>query len=282
MRLYNLLAALLFTSGFSQVGIGTTTPDSSAILDITSTSKGLLLPRVNLTGTADNTTISNPANGLLVFNLGAAGSGTTAVSANSLYFRQNSLWQKFTTSSEINVGSASNEYVLSSVNDQPLTASQLTSVNSSETFDVPVTWSASEILIDDPTDIQLQNNNQTFIIKQSGNYRLLANFTFNPKRNVATDNSNYSYVTISIAQSRDNGRTWTPVMGTAMPYDNGSTDQTQTLILPRTILAFNQNDLIRISIAKPGSATPAYGTGAGIVAKAAGDITKLFRVRRIN
>ena len=180
------------------------------------------------------------------------------------------------------MGSASNEYVLSSVNNQPLTASQLTSVNSSETFDVPVTWLANEILIHDPTDIELQSNNQTFIIKQSGNYRVLANFTFNPKRNVATDNSNYSYVTISIAQSRDNGRTWTPVMGTAMPYDNGSTDQTQTLILPRTILAFNQNDLIRISISKPGSTTPAYGTGAGIVAKAEGDITKLFRVIRIN
>lgn len=137
-------------------------------------------------------------------------------------------------------------------------------------------------MIDDPTDIELQSNNQTFIIKKSVTYRVLANFTFNAKRNVATDNSNYSYVTISIAQSRDNGTTWTPVMGTAMPYDNGSTDQTQTLILPRTILAFNQNDLIRISIAKPGSATPAYGTGAGIVSKAAGDITKLFRVRRIN
>ncbi len=59
MRLYNLLAALLFTSGFAQVGIGTTTPHASAILDITSTNKGLLLPRVNLTGTNDNTTIAS-------------------------------------------------------------------------------------------------------------------------------------------------------------------------------------------------------------------------------
>lgn len=282
MRLYNLLAALLFTSGFSQVGIGTRTPHSSAILDITSTNKGLLLPRVNLTGTNDNTTIANPANGLLVFNLAAAGNGTTAVSANSFYFRQNSVWQKFTSSTEISVLEGSNQYVLSSVTNQPLTAAQVTSVNSSETFDVPITWSASEILIDDPNDIELQSNNQTFRIKEAGNYRILANFTFSPKRNVAADNSNYSYVTISIAQSRNNGNTWTSVMGTAMPYDNGSTDQTQTLILPRTVLAFNQNDLIRISIAKPGSTTPAYGTGAGIVAKATNDITKLFRIRRIN
>lgn len=71
-------------------------------------------------------------------------------------------------------------------------------------------------------------------------------------------------------------------MGTALPYDNGTTNQTQTLIFQRTILAFNQNDLIRISISKPGSTTPAYLTDAGIVGKAANDITKLFRIRKIN
>ncbi|PZU82440.1 MAG: hypothetical protein DI529_14525 [Chryseobacterium sp.] len=282
MRLYNLLAVLLFISGFSQVGIGTVTPHSSAILDITSTNKGLLLPRVNLTGTNDNTTIANPANGLLVFNMAAAGSGTTSVSANSFYFRQNSVWQKFTSSSEISVLEGSNQYVLKSVTNQPLTTAQLTGVNNSETFDVPVTWSTSEILIDDPNNIELLTDNQSFRIKATGNYRVLANFTFSPKRNVAADNSNYSYVTISIAQSKDNGSTWTSVAGTAMPYDNGSTDQTQTIILPRTVLAFAQNDLIRISISKPGSTTPAYGTGAGIVSKATDDITKLFRIRRIN
>ncbi|WDF45649.1 hypothetical protein PQ459_12145 [Chryseobacterium sp. KACC 21268] len=282
MRLYSLFAILLFTSGFSQVGIGTVAPHSSAILDMTATNKGLLLPRVNLTGTNDNATISNPANGLLVFNLAAAGSGSTAVSANSFYYRQNNLWQKFTSSTEINVLEGSNQYVLKSVTNQPFTATQLTSLNSSETFEVPITWSSTEILIDDPNDIELLTNNQSFRIKATGNYRVLANFTFSPKRNVAADNSNFSYVTISITQSKDNGVTWTPVVGTAMPYDNGSTDQTQTLILPRTVLSFAQNDLIRISISKPGATTPAYGTGAGIVAKATDDITKLFRIRRIN
>lgn len=282
MRLYNLLTILFFTSTFSQVGIGTVTPHSSAILDLTAANKGLLLPRVNLTGTGDNTTISNPANGLLVFNLAAAGSGTTAVSANSFYYRQNSIWQKFTSSAEITVLEGSNQYVLKSVTNQPLTTTQVTSVNNSETFEVPVTWSSSEILIDDPNNIELLANNQSFRIKATGNYRVLANFTFNPKRNVTTDNSNYSYVTISITVSKDNGVTWTPTVGTAMPYDNGTTDQTQTIILPRTVLAFVQNDLIRISISKPGTTTPAYGTGAGIVAKVTDDITKLFRIRRIN
>jgi hypothetical protein len=44
----------------AQVGIGTTTPAASAKLDISSTSKGLLIPRVALTGTTDAVTVSTP------------------------------------------------------------------------------------------------------------------------------------------------------------------------------------------------------------------------------
>lgn len=65
-----LLAILLF--GFittnAQIGIGTSNPDTTAILDISSSHKGLLIPRVMLTSTADSVTISKPATGLLVYN----------------------------------------------------------------------------------------------------------------------------------------------------------------------------------------------------------------------
>ena len=47
----------------AQIGIGTTTPDPSSVLDVSSTSKGLLIPRL-----ADHTLISNPAEGLQVYN----------------------------------------------------------------------------------------------------------------------------------------------------------------------------------------------------------------------
>lgn len=48
------------------IGIGTTAPDASAIQDITSTSKGILIPRMS---TAQRNTIAAPAHGLLVFNV---------------------------------------------------------------------------------------------------------------------------------------------------------------------------------------------------------------------
>jgi hypothetical protein len=54
----------------AQTGIGTNTPEVSAKLDVSATNKGFLPPRVTLTSSTDNTTIPNPATGLLVYNNG--------------------------------------------------------------------------------------------------------------------------------------------------------------------------------------------------------------------
>ena len=51
--------------GISQVGIGTETPDASSILHVQSTETGILIPRMT---TAQRDLISNPANGLMIYN----------------------------------------------------------------------------------------------------------------------------------------------------------------------------------------------------------------------
>jgi hypothetical protein len=68
-----LLIVLLFFSysSFAQTGIGTTTPDASAKLDVSASNKGFLPPRVTLTSRTDNSTVPNPATGLLVYNTGS-------------------------------------------------------------------------------------------------------------------------------------------------------------------------------------------------------------------
>jgi len=53
------------------VGIGTTTPDPSAALELKASNKGLLLSRVTLLSDTDNLTIPNPATGLSVFHYGS-------------------------------------------------------------------------------------------------------------------------------------------------------------------------------------------------------------------
>lgn len=63
----------------AQMGIGTTSPSSGAQLEIASTSKGLLIPR--MTG-AQMRAISSPARGLKVYN----------TNTNSLYYYNGSDW----------------------------------------------------------------------------------------------------------------------------------------------------------------------------------------------
>ncbi|WP_426486147.1 hypothetical protein [Flavobacterium sp. 2] len=67
-----LLPLFLFLgsyAAYSQVGIGTPMPNSSAQLEVVASDKGVLIPRVNLTGSTDVTTIKNGnVNSLLVFN----------------------------------------------------------------------------------------------------------------------------------------------------------------------------------------------------------------------
>ena len=62
--------AISFTS-VAQVGIGTTTPNASAILDVESTTKGLLIPRMTNTEAA----AIAPAAGLLIYCTNCSGAG---------------------------------------------------------------------------------------------------------------------------------------------------------------------------------------------------------------
>jgi len=64
MKKIILLACLLPTCLLAQVGIGTTTPDASAMLDITSTTSGVLTPRMIQT---QRDAIVAPATGLLIY-----------------------------------------------------------------------------------------------------------------------------------------------------------------------------------------------------------------------
>ena len=56
---------LLSAVSQAQIGIGTITPDATSILDITSTTQGMLAPRMT---TAQRTAITTPAESLLVFD----------------------------------------------------------------------------------------------------------------------------------------------------------------------------------------------------------------------
>lgn len=75
---------------FGQTGIGTPNPDPSAQLDVYSTDKGMLIPRVELSQVIDNSPIGNDvANGLLVFNTADQNDVTPG-----FYYWYNDRWQR--------------------------------------------------------------------------------------------------------------------------------------------------------------------------------------------
>lgn len=88
--LVQLTVLFLFIKLPAQVGINTTTPNPCSILDISSTDKGVLIPRVNLTSTYDTLTILNPITSLLVYNV-ATTTGTNRVSPG-FYFWDGTKW----------------------------------------------------------------------------------------------------------------------------------------------------------------------------------------------
>ena len=63
------------------VGINTTTPDASSALDIVSTSKGILIPRLTL---VERDAITNPATGLLIYQIDVT---------SGFYFFNGNIWQ---------------------------------------------------------------------------------------------------------------------------------------------------------------------------------------------
>lgn len=89
-KIFSIIAAITITQfSFAQnVGIGTTIPNPSAQLDVTSTTKGLLIPRMTL---GERTHIFAPATGLMVYE----------TTSNSFWFYNGSVW------SQIGAGGAS-------------------------------------------------------------------------------------------------------------------------------------------------------------------------------
>ncbi|HUC82059.1 MAG TPA: DNRLRE domain-containing protein, partial [Flavisolibacter sp.] len=93
MKRFTLTALfLLFICQISicQMGIGTT-PDSSAMLDVYSDTKGFLPPRISLTATNRPDPVSKPAIGLLIYNTAIAGPDSARV-LPGYYYWEGSKW----------------------------------------------------------------------------------------------------------------------------------------------------------------------------------------------
>ena len=93
-KVFTFLTIILFFSiSNAQVGIGTTAPN--AALDVTSTTDGLLIPRVSLTAT-NIATVITPTTSELVFNTNTSAVGPNQVTPG-FYYWDGSLWIRLST-----------------------------------------------------------------------------------------------------------------------------------------------------------------------------------------
>ena len=95
MRYFFYLIVIIgsFINATAQTGIGTTTPEASAKLDVSSTNKGFLPPRIALTAMNSASPVTSPATGLLIFNTATAGTNPNQVTPGYYYWDGvNSKW----------------------------------------------------------------------------------------------------------------------------------------------------------------------------------------------
>ncbi len=92
---------------YAQTGIGTSTPDASAKLEVSASNKGFLPPRVALSSTTDVATIPSPASGLLIFNTATAGTSPNNV-LPGYYYWDGSIWNNLVNQSALNAFSGYN------------------------------------------------------------------------------------------------------------------------------------------------------------------------------
>src|SRR6476659_4804963 len=65
LLMFGIVLFISYCSFPQGIAIGAATPDSSAVLDVTHPSKGLLIPRMNITSILS---VTNPARGLLIYD----------------------------------------------------------------------------------------------------------------------------------------------------------------------------------------------------------------------
>lgn len=114
----------LKTNAQQNIGIGTSNPHSSAVLDVRSTNKGLLLPRVSLINDSDVVTISSPLKSLIIYN-----TNTLLADGEGYYFWNGNKWNKLATRNNIdnltwgiqgNAGTSPNSDFIGTTDNRPL------------------------------------------------------------------------------------------------------------------------------------------------------------------
>ena len=130
MKRLILLFLLITFYAEAQTGIGTTTPNASAKLDVTATDRGFLPPRVALTASnvfAPITGTSSAAAGLLIYNTATAGTVPNNV-VPGYYFWNGTAWIQISNGLIVDASKATSFSVAAADNNKLFLINSATSV----------------------------------------------------------------------------------------------------------------------------------------------------------
>lgn len=207
----------------AQVGIGTTTPDASSILDVESSDKGVLIPRLN---TTQINAIANPANGLMVYNTDMDefqfNYGTTAIpNWSKISFNSSVKYSNTNTTANINSAAYTNIQIFGSLD-----------------------WN------DDPSLYSVAGN--TLTINTTGRYRIIANIAYR----VPTIGGNTDTRVSVEAQIAING-TPTGAIGNTGYVRHHSTGNTEASLHITEVFNITAGQTISVQTIRGGNSAPA-------------------------
>ncbi|WP_312822965.1 hypothetical protein [Epilithonimonas sp.] len=261
---------LLFFSGvslfgFSQgVGIGTSTPNQSALLDLDVSSlasnakKGALIPRVALQNKTDVLTVANPAVGLLVFNTTTSTTDSDII-ANTFYFWNGTRWTDIATSETVKSKLFTQLFIVGNTGNQNLDKNTF---NNSTPIVVNFSSTATGAMnVDVGGRVSLSNNN--FKILSSGYYEIAGYVGYNPWvattcTTQSTESSCVASLDFIVQRSTDNGSTWVQIAKSSAIWGVGTGDRNRSVIVAPFTFQFALNDLVRAVVVKGSTAN--HGT----------------------
>lgn len=269
---YFLFLFLSFYFSHAQVGIETTDVDTSAALEIDTdqfpagSKKGFLGPRVQLTGSLDITTIPDPALGLLVYNIGTAGTFPDNVLADRFYFWNGSQWVDLGLTSVLQNYFANRIISMNSSSVQTFAISGSTNninATSGTNGGIVVTFDDADVVLNTGNAVTKIGN--TLRIDITGFYEVTAFVNYNPNRgNITTTGC---YINIKLQRSTDGGVTWTDFIGNRTAWGGRVANLIKTSPLLSTPVRLTAGQRIRLVIQNPFTSTEeSHGQGTNLPA----------------
>ncbi|WP_326982282.1 hypothetical protein VUJ46_19110 [Chryseobacterium sp. MYb264] len=273
------------------VGIGTSSPNASALLDLDVSNlpangkKGVLLPRVALQNRTDVTTIPNPAVGLLVYNT-TNSTSDSLIMANTFYYWTGTSWIDMATAQTFETELYPQVFIVGNTGNQELNK---TNFNSAQNIVVNFNSSATGAMnVDVGNRVSLANNN--FKILSSGRYEITGYVGYNPWVSTtcttqATETNCIAALDLIIQVSTNNGDSWTNISKTSSTWGVGTGDRNRSVMMAPFIVTLNANNLIRVVVAK--GSTVNHGTASAtstlnIESGTGLAYSRLLRIQKLN